>query len=80
MTLRHFTAEELAAARAEYPNHWIVEVVTAGAACLVAIEATKKNLETRAPLCFPDFPPDMLDGGTLHTPALRRARQAGARA
>lgn len=77
--MKHFNAEELAAARAEFTNHWIVEVVTAGSACLIAIEATKKNFETRAPLAFPDFPPDMLDGGTIDTAKLRqRTRQEAA--
>lgn len=62
--VRHYTPEEVTAARAEYPQHFIVEIETPGAACLIAIADTPRNRDLPIPL-MPRMSADLLDGNTI---------------
>ena len=64
MPLDHYTADELAAARATHPGHFIVEVATPHAACLIAILDTPAH-RTCAIATLPGMSADLLDGNTI---------------
>jgi hypothetical protein len=63
MTIDHYTPAEVDALRVEYPDHFIVEVATPAAACLVAVPKLKATAE----LAFCGMPIDMVDGCTLYS-------------
>ena len=64
MSLNHYTAEEIAAAREDYPGHVLVEVATPRAACLIAIPDTPENRDK--PIAnMPGMTIDLLDGNTI---------------
>ena len=59
--IRHYTKAEQAAARAAYPDCFLVEVVTAHATCLVSVPDTPEN-RARTLQHAPCITGDMLDG------------------
>lgn len=47
--MQHFDADEVQAMRAQYPGHWVCEVIVPGAAALIAIPATEENASRPIP-------------------------------
>jgi hypothetical protein len=64
MTFRHYTASEVEILRASYPGHFLVEIATSKAACVIAIADTPENRDKAIPL-MPGMTADLLDGNTI---------------
>jgi hypothetical protein len=75
MSFSHFTRQEAEAVRDAWPGHWIVEVDTGNAACLIAVPNTDHTISLPVPF-MPAIEPSMLHGATVRTPQCRRTPEA----
>jgi hypothetical protein len=64
MTFHHYTAEAIAPIRLMHPGHFLVEIATQNASCLIAIADTPENRERAIPL-MPGMTADLLDSASI---------------
>lgn len=62
--MKYFTPDEIEAARAALPGHWLIEVELGTCSALIAVPATEANAN-RVLAGSPGVTPDMLDGLTV---------------
>jgi hypothetical protein len=66
VAIDHYAPKEVAALRAEFPRHFIVEVATPGATCLIAVPDSAANRAQS----FCAMPIDFIDNTTLYSKPL----------